>query len=238
MHELAEGDEISVSAPRNNFAIDPAARHHVLLGGGIGITPLLSMARHLQAAGASFELHYFARSEPHAAFRSLLAGSGFSDRTAFHYGLDPEALSAHLRNFLAQRADGAHLYLCGPRPFMDLIQATAAASWAPDYVHLEYFGGDAAALAGPQEEFSVKLASSGAIYAIPAGVPITEILASHGCPVDTSCEQGVCGTCLTGVIEGVPDHRDLFLTEEEQRAGDKILPCVSRAKTPLLVLDL
>lgn len=239
MHELKEGDELIIGGPRNNFPIDPSARHHVLLAGGIGITPLLSMARHLKAAGASFELHYFTRTEQHTAFRPLLAGADFNEHVMLHCALAPEGLRTYLMDFLSRRSDGAHLYLCGPRPFMELVETIAAANhWAPQSVHLEYFAAHPAMLAGPQDEFTVRLARSGAIYTVPAGVPITEVLISNGCAIETSCEQGVCGTCLTGVIEGIPDHRDVYLTDKEKNAGDKMLPCVSRAKTPLLVLDL
>lgn len=238
MHALQEGDAIAISAPRNNFALDPSARRHVLLGGGIGITPLLSMAQHLQAGNASFELHYFSRSAAHTAFHSLLSGPELKDRVTLNHGFDPDALRAYLQRLLGQRADGAHLYFCGPQAFMELIASCAAPSWPPDSVHLEYFAADPAALAGPQQEFRIRLAKSGATYAIPAGVPITEVLAAHGCAIETSCEQGVCGTCLTGVLDGVPDHRDVYLTDAEKSAGNKILPCVSRAKTALLVLDL
>lgn len=239
MHEeLHEGDLINIGAPRNNFHLDQSARHTLLLAGGIGVTPILSMARHLLAAGASFELHYFTRSIAHTAFHSLLSGPEFKGKVNFHYALEPERLGATLHRLLWKRPEGGQLYLCGPRPFMDLVETSAAAGWSPESVHLEYFAADPQSLAGAQEAFQVRLARSGGTYDIPAGKTIVQALAEQGVTIDTSCEQGVCGTCLTGVLEGIPDHRDAFLTEDEQRACDKIMPCVSRAKTPLLVLDL
>lgn len=93
-------------------------------------------------------------------------------------------------------------------------------------------------LTGSQETFQVRLARSDTTFAVPAGRSIVEVLAEHGVHIETSCEQGVCGTCLTGVLDGVPDHRDVFLTDAEKQACDKIMPCVSRAKSLLLVLDL
>lgn len=239
MHEqVREGSELSISAPRNNFALDPRAGHHLLVAGGIGITPLLSMARHLLREGASFELQYFSRSIEHTAFHGLLSGPEFRGRVAFHYALEPEAVRAYLRKLLWARANGAHLYLCGPRPFMDMVEASAAPTWPPDAVHLEYFGADPASLSGPRGSFKVRLARSGGEYVVPPDMSIVKALAGHGITIETSCEQGVCGTCLTGLLEGEADHRDVFLTDEERQAGDKLMPCVSRARGEVLVLDL
>lgn len=239
MHErVKEGDALGISAPRNNFALAAGAAHHLLLAGGIGITPLYGMARSLQEFGASFELQYFSRSIQHTAFHAALSAPQYRGKVAFHYALEPEAVRAYLRKLLWRRDEGAHLYLCGPRPFMDLVEQTAAATWPPEAVHVEYFSADPASLAGPRQSFRVRLARSGGEYEIPAGSTIVKALAAQGFQVVTSCEQGVCGTCLTGLLEGVPDHRDVFLTDEERQAGDKIMPCVSRAKSDLLVLDL
>jgi vanillate O-demethylase ferredoxin subunit len=238
MHVLKEGDIIDIGVPRNNFALATSATHHVLLGGGIGITPLLSMTKQLAAQGASFELHYYTRSVAHTAFYDYLSGKSLVRHVRFHHGLQPEEISLHLNELLGRRDADDHLYLCGPRPFMDMIVGCAQSAWPSDAVHLEYFVADQAALSKPQDEFRIRLARSGMTCHVPVGIPITEVLATHGCPIETSCEQGVCGTCLTGVLEGVPDHRDVFLTDAEKQAGDRILPCVSRAKTDLLVLDI
>jgi len=235
---LKAGDVIEISAPRNNFPLDQGTGRKLLLAAGIGVTPMLSMARHLLARGGPFELQYFTRSIEHTAFHDLLSGAEFSDQVSFHYGLDAEALRVHLQALLSCRPDGAQLYLCGPRPFMDLVVATAAVNWPAEAVHLEYFAADPRLEAAPQQAFRVKLARSGASYDIPAGKSIVQALAAHGVEIPTACEQGICGTCLTGVLEGTPDHRDAFLSEAEKHACDQILPCVSRAKSPLLVLDL
>ena len=239
MHEtLNEGDLLSISVPRNNFALVPAAKHHLLIAGGIGITPLLGMARQLSRAGADFSLVYFSRSVAHTAFHDLLSAPEYRGRVTFHYALEPEHVRAYLRRMLWTRPPDGHLYLCGPRLFMDLVEATAAPTWAPDAVHLEYFSADPASLAGPKGSFVVKLARDGGEFEIAEGRTIIEVLAEHGVMVDTSCEQGVCGTCLTGVLEGLPDHRDVFLTDAEKCTNDRMTVCVSRALTPRLVLDL
>jgi vanillate O-demethylase ferredoxin subunit len=239
MHErVREGALLTISPPRNNFALSPAARHHLLIAGGIGITPLLAMARQLARTGGEFALVYFSRSIAHTAFHDLLSAPEFRSRVSFHYALEPEQVRAYLRKVLWTRPPEGHLYLCGPRPFMDLVEATAAPTWPPSAVHLEYFSADPASLAGPREGFLVKLARHGGEFEIAEGRTIIEVLAEHGVTVETSCEQGVCGTCLTGVLEGEPDHRDVFLTDAEKSANDRMTVCVSRAKTARLVLDL
>ena len=239
MHErVSEGASLVVGTPRNNFALVPGASHHLLIAGGIGITPILAMARHLLATGASFQLVYFSRSIAHTAFHALLSGPEFAGRVTFHYALEPEQVRTYLRKLLWLRPEGAHLYLCGPRSFMDLVETTAAPTWPPDAVHVEHFAADPTALAGPRGSFVVKLARHGGEFTIPEGRSIIEVLAENGVTVETSCEQGVCGTCVTGVLEGEPDHRDVFFTDAEKRANDRMTVCVSRAKGARLVLDL
>ena len=239
MHErVREGDLLTISVPRNHFALSPAAKHHLLVAGGIGITPLLSMAQQLLPSGAAFSLVYFSRSIAHTAFHEYLSTPEFRGRVSFHYALEPEQVRAYLRKLLWSRPADGHLYLCGPRPFMDLVETTAAPTWPPEAVHLEYFSADPASLAGPKGSFLVRLARHGGEFEIAEGRTIIEVLAEHGIIVDTSCEQGVCGTCLTGVLEGEPDHRDVFLTDAEKLANDRMTVCVSRAKSPRLVLDL
>jgi len=239
LHErIAEGDELAISAPRNHFPLAPRAEHHLLLAGGIGVTPLICMARHLHAGSRSFALQYFTRSIAQTAFHALLSHREFRGKVAFHFALDPGALRLYLTNLLHEHAPGTHLYLCGPRPFMDLVEEVAGATWPPESIHAEYFGANPMAYAGPRSEFEVQLALAGGTYRIPADRTIVQALREHGVLIPTSCEQGVCGTCITGVLEGVPDHRDAFLGEEERSAGDKIMPCVSRARSRCLVLDL
>jgi vanillate O-demethylase ferredoxin subunit len=239
MHEtLNEGDLLNISAPRNNFALDESADKSILIAGGIGITPILSMVLRLEALGKPFELQYFSRSIQHTAFHQLLSQKKYAQSVGFHYALEPEAVRAYLRKYLWHRQQGAHLYLCGPRAFMDLVEQTAAVTWPPESVHLEYFTADSNALSGPRDTFIVKLACSGGEYRVTEDKTITQALAEHGIHIETSCEQGVCGTCLTGVLDGIPDHRDVFLTDEEREANDKMCTCVSRAQSDVLVLDL
>jgi len=238
LHEqILPGMRLQISEPRNLFTLAPQARRSLLFAGGIGITPILCMAEHLAQSGAAFELHYCARSQERAAFVERLRRSPYADRVFLHFDEEPDtALDAAA--LLAKPSDDLHLYVCGPGGFMQHVLDTAKdQGWAQDCLHREYF---AAAPIDTRADgsFSVKLASSGQVFEVPADRSIVQVLESHGIDVPVSCEQGVCGTCLTRVLEGVPEHRDLFLTEAEQACNDQFTPCCSRSKTPLLVLDL
>lgn len=238
LHEsVREGDELRIGAPRNNFSLAQGAGLHILVAGGIGITPILSMAQHLAARGEEFELHYFVRSVEHAAFASQLQRSAFSEKVTFHVGVAPSELESVAKRFFATRPKAdAHLYVCGPAPFMSAIEA-AAGAWPTGSVHREYFG----AAAGQQAAngaFTIRLARSCKELVVPAGIPIVEVLEASGIPIDTSCRQGACGTCMVNVLAGTPDHRDSFLLPEEQKEGRCIITCVSRSVSPTLVLDL
>ncbi len=239
MHEeLAVGSTLKIGAPRNNFPLDEQADHSILLAGGIGITPIIAMADRLAALGRSFELHYFARSIAQTAFHDRLSKADYTRQVHFHYSLDPDGVRSYLRKLLWDRRTGGHLYLCGPKPFMDMAETVAAATWPPEAVHLEYFSADPISLAGPRAEFEVSLARTGGTFLVPEDKSIIEVLADNGIDIEYSCEQGVCGTCLTGVLDGEPDHRDMFMTAEEKSANDKMCPCVSRARSSRLTLDI
>jgi len=239
LHErVAEGDRLEVGAPRNLFALAPEAASHLLLAGGIGITPLLAMAQRLAAQRAPFELHYCARSKARAAFVEEIEQSVFAPQVSFHFSEGDAARRLDIAALLAQRRPGQHLYVCGPVAFMDAVLAAAKAQGWPDaQVHREIFGAAPVDSSG-DIAFEVQLNSSGRVVAVPAGCTIIHALSDAGVFVPTSCEQGICGTCLTPVLSGMPDHRDQYLTDEERAAGQLILPCCSRAKSARLVLEL
>jgi vanillate O-demethylase ferredoxin subunit len=239
MHELVnEGDTLTISAPRNHFALAHEASHSMLLAGGIGVTPILCMAQRLAITGASFEMHYATRSRERTAFHDRIAASGFARNVQFHFDDGAAAQKLQLETLLAHPAAGTHLYVCGPKGLMDAALKTARANgWAEPQIHYEYFGAEATGKAG-DGSFEVKLASSGRIVLIPADQTVTQALDQAGIEILTSCEQGVCGTCITRVLQGEPDHRDLYFTPEEQAKNDQFTPCCSRSKSPLLVLDL
>ncbi|RDK02231.1 PDR/VanB family oxidoreductase [Paraburkholderia lacunae] len=233
-----EGDLIRIGVPRNHFPVDSQAPRHLLLAGGIGVTPILSMAEHLSSAGAAFDMHYCTRSRDRTAFAERLAGSTFCDRVQFHFddaGIDQ---AFDLAGVIAAAVADTHLYVCGPRGFMEAVLAEARAQgWVEHRLHYEFFSGTVSN-AAEEQAFQVRIASSGASIDVPPGCTVVEALARHGVEVLTSCEQGVCGTCMTRVLEGQPDHRDSYLTVEEKAHGEYFLPCCSRSKSTLLVLDL
>jgi vanillate O-demethylase ferredoxin subunit len=238
MHErIAEGAELEVGLPRNHFGLADGAHHSVLFAGGIGITPLLAMAEHLHGHGLPFTLHYSVRNAARAAFRQRLEDAPFASRVRLH--IDEEGMSLDVADALADCPPGTHLYVCGPAGYIDHVLATARSlGWSDARLHREYFGAAPAVAEDGERAFDVRIASSGGTYTVPPGRTVVQVLAEHGVDVPVSCEQGVCGTCLTRVLDGIPEHRDLYQTEEEQAANDQFTPCCSRAKTALLVLDL
>jgi vanillate O-demethylase ferredoxin subunit len=240
MHEVVkEGDLLTISAPRNHFALAHDAQRHLLLAGGIGVTPILCMAERLAVMGADFRMHYATRSRERTAFIGRIQDADFADKVAFHFddGLPDQKLD--LSAVLARPEAGTHLYVCGPKGFMDAVLNTARAQgWDESQLHWEFFAGMDAAPRADDGSFEVQLASSGRVITITPDKTVVQALAEAGVEVQTSCEQGVCGTCLTRVLEGEPDHRDMYLAPEEQAANDQFLPCCSRSKSPRLVLDL
>ena len=238
LHEqINTGDRLQISEPRNLFPLVHEARRSLLFAGGIGITPILCMAERLAHSNADFELHYCARSSDRAAFVERIRQSAFADRVFVHFDEQPETLM-NAAQVLANPQPDVHLYVCGPAGFMQhVLDSARTQGWAEDRLHREYFA--AAAIDSSHDgSFSVKVASSGQIIEIPADKTVVAVLESHGIDIPMSCEQGVCGTCLTNVLEGIPDHRDMFLTEEEQACNNQFTPCCSRSKSPLLVLDI
>ena len=239
MHDgVVAGQRLQISPSKNHFPLAHGASRHLLIAGGIGITPILCMAERLARTEADFALHYCTRSRERTAFAGRIAASSFADRVAFHFD-DAEATQRlDVSALLATPRAGEHVYVCGPQGFMNAVLATArAAAWSEAQLHFEFFGAELAALAGDQA-FEVQLASSGRTVTVPADRSVVQALADAGVMVMTSCEQGVCGTCLTRVLGGECDHRDQYLTPEERAAQDQFLPCCSRARSTRLVLDL
>ncbi len=237
-HELSEGSTLKISAPRNNFELDGRAKRHVLVAGGIGITPLLSMAQALLASGQDFVLHYCTRSQERMAFRTFLEQPRFCENVVFHFDDGPEGQRFDIAALSAEPEDGTHLYVCGPTGFMDAVLAATRDHWPTASVHREYFTVEAAETDGEERPFRIQIGDGGDILDVPADRSIVDVLADAGIEIPTSCEQGICGTCLTQVLQGTPDHRDLVLTEEEHAENDQMTLCCSRARSDLLVLDL
>lgn len=238
VHErIKVGDVIQISEPRNHFAL-VHADHYLLLAGGIGVTPILCMAERLAAIGAPFDLHYCSRSPERTAFLDRIRSSAFTGRAQFHFDSGDPAQKLQLDKALGASNPGTHLYVCGPAGFIEFVTSTARShGWSGDRVHLEYFGAATQDTAG-KTAFEVKIASSGFVYQIAADKSVCSALSEHGIDIPVSCEQGVCGTCITRVLEGRPDHRDVYFTDEEKTVNDQFTPCCSRATSRRLVLDL
>ncbi len=233
---FAEGGTVRVGLPRNQFPLDASAPCSVLIGGGIGVTPVLSMAHQLSESGRDFTLHYCARERDRAAFLPELDATSFRDHVRTHFDDGPAAQRLDPARDLPPPDTGAHLYVCGPTGFMDWVIAEAMGLGYPEArVHREYFTAEVdAGGAG----FEVEVASSGQVVAVPDGTTIVQALATLGIKVEVSCEQGICGTCLCTVLDGIPEHRDTYLTDDEKAGNDQVLLCCSRSKSPRLLLDL
>lgn len=239
MHALQPGQRLRISAPRNHFPLVENARRHLLFAGGIGITPVLAMAEHLAVSGQDFVLHYSARSAARMAFAQRIRSGPVGTRAVFHF--DDGGVQQRLDLDLALGApqDGNHVYVCGPAGFMDWVLAGARArGWPEAQLHKEYFSAPDQPVGATDDAFEVQIGHGGAIHAVPAGRSVVQVLAEHGIEIQVSCEQGVCGTCLTRVLDGTPDHRDVYLTDQEKAANDYFTPCCSRARSGRLVLDL
>jgi vanillate O-demethylase ferredoxin subunit len=237
IHEtIRVGDIVTISHPRNNFALQENAAHSVLIAGGIGITPLLSMIRRLEVLGRCWTLFYAARTRGSAAFLEDLDALR-SVRSNLHLHFDQETLGRMLDLSAIVKAApaNAHLYCCGPVPMLEAFER-AAADRPRSQVHVEYFTAkEAPAIEGG---FEVKLARSKRTIMVAPGKTILETLLEAGVAANHACSEGVCGTCETRVIEGMPDHRDQFLNTEERAANKTMMICCSGSKSPTLTLDL
>ncbi|OMQ34457.1 Rieske 2Fe-2S domain-containing protein [Ensifer sp. 1H6] len=231
---VREGDVLAISEPRNNFPLRRDALHTIFVAGGIGVTPLLAMAQALSNQSLSHELHYFAQNEQQLAFGECRAALGGAVKP--HLGLSPDATVTVLRQLLSPYRPDTQLYICGPGPMLEATRALAAeVGWPEATVHFEYFKNTN--VIDNSSSFEVALARSCLTIKVAAGQSILEAMREAGVDLPSSCEQGACGTCLATVIEGEPDHQDVYLSPSERASGTKIMTCVSRSKSARLVLD-
>ena len=227
-----DGDEILIAPPRNNFPLMKSPAGYTFIAGGIGITPVLSMIRHLKATGGRFKLCYCTRSPEQTAFRDELGGPEFRGQVVIHHDGGDPTRGLDLWPVLDQPK--GHVYCCGPRGLMVAVRDMTG-HWSPSAVHFEAF-------TEPQKHtpddkpFRVRLARSGAVVEVPAGTTMLDAIRAAGHQAASSCESGTCGTCRTGLITGEADHRDLVLADNERT--DNIMICVSRARGGELVIDM
>lgn len=233
--DLKNGMQIQVSAPRNLFPLTKA-KHSVLIGGGIGITPLITMAYQLLQDGQSFELHYCGSSVERCAFVDEIKGSDLTQFTTFHFKADGQSHRQYFEENFPKFDPQSHVYTCGPNGFMDwVIDLAKSHDFKDAQIHKEYFQVEVETTG---ESFEVVAQRSNKIITVSAEESLIDALAREGIKIEKSCEQGVCGTCLCDVLEGEPDHRDVYLTDDEKADNDQILVCCSRSKSARLVLDI
>ncbi len=232
VHEtLHAGAEAHVSAPRCNFALSSRAKRHVFIAGGIGITPFLAMARAARKLGTPFKLAYCSSLATPPFFAELRALCG--DDVTFYRASGAERRRFDASSDLPDRAEGTHLYCCGPLRLTEAVRA-ATAQWAQDQVHFEVFQPSLDENFKP-ELFDIEIASSGRTLRVPANKSALEVLREDGFIIPSSCELGVCGSCECGYRDGVVIHRDSVLPVGARQ--DRMMLCVSRARVKV-TLDL
>ncbi|MFC5729733.1 MULTISPECIES: PDR/VanB family oxidoreductase [Nocardioides] len=230
--ELRRGDTVTAHLPRSTFAPVSRARRHLLVAGGIGVTPIVSHLRAARTRRQEAQVLYVFREGYGAHVDDVVA---LTDGSAelLH---DRQAFFARLRRVLTEQPLGTHLYVCGPAAMTDAVLETAAAlGWPCSRMHHERFGVDAL---DPGDPFTVELTSTGATLEVPSGTSLLEALEGAGLDVPNLCRQGVCGECRLSVTAGKPLHRDLFLSEDEKAAAECVMACVSRADGPTLEIAL
>lgn len=233
--EIKDGMQLQVSAPRNLFSL-AKAKHSVLIGGGIGITPLITMAYQLLKDGQSFELHYCGSSSERCAFVDEIKHGDLAKYTSFHFKAEGQSHRQYFEDHFKKLYLESHIYTCGPNGFMDwVIDLAKSHTFAEHQIHKEYFQVE---VETSGTAFEVVAQRSNKIITVSAEESLIDALAREGIKIEKSCEQGVCGTCLCDVLEGEPDHRDVYLTDDEKADNDQILVCCSRAKSARLVLDI
>ncbi|MFD1384143.1 PDR/VanB family oxidoreductase [Rhodanobacter aciditrophus] len=238
LHRMKEGDALKCFTPQNHFLLSNPRVPALLMGAGIGVTPLIPMAQMLKKAGTDFQFHYSAKNPESAAFYEALQQSAFVDKMTFHFS---ERQRIDLKKVLGGADPKMHIYVCGPSAYIEAVLDTAMAmGWSSEKLHREFFSGKRSASMDEalKESFQVKVASTGEVFDVEPGVSITQALEMNGVDIPVSCEEGWCGTCMTRLLEGVPDHRDTFLSDAERLEGKIIMPCCSGSRSDLLVLDL
>ena len=230
--DLATGDRLAASVPRSFFQLQENGQA-VLLAGGIGITPMLSIADALHEKNVDLQFHYCAKSRDQAAYIDQIQRRSWSNSLSFH--ASDQGCRINLKEVLEKSEPDVHFYACGPNRFLDEITSILTENGRQDQLQVEKFHSEVE-LTG--SSFIVELASSGRRVTVAEDETILTALQREDIDIPFSCTEGICGTCETGVIEGEIDHRDLFLTEEERASGKLIMPCCSRAKGPLIKLDL
>jgi len=232
---LHEGALLTIAAPRNHFPLaGREARFHLLLAGGIGVTPMISMIAELECRSAPWRLHYCTRTRSRTAFLERLAPYIDAGKVVLHHDDGDPARGLDITSLLSNFEIGTHLYYCGPPGFMRACGDNLE-PWPPHTVHREFFTGAALPSSGDNEPFQIKLRHSNKTLDVPSDKSIADVLDANGVNVETDCKEGYCGTCITRYLAGTPEHRDTVLSDKERKTY--VMICCARAKG-LLELDL
>lgn len=238
VHALDVGDRVTISPPRNSFPLDAEATHSVLIAGGIGVTPIVAMAEELHRRGASFEVHVYARTPEALPLGRHLDGRAWRDRVSVHFSALGDGFRGNAQAVIPRPTPGSALYVCGPLGMIaSSVGCAAALEWPRHAVHTEQFA-RAQAVQTSGEAFTVVVASSGKEYAVGPAETIAAVLRRDGVEVTLACEQGICGSCLTPVLAGLPDHRDEVQSPAERESNTLINVCCSRSLSPSLTLGI
>lgn len=233
MHQLQPGDQVVVSEPSNDFEMVQSNAPVLLLAGGIGVTPLISMATELKGLGTQFQFHYTARSKDVMGFYDKL-GAEFQANINFHFD---NQTPIDLVSLFKQQEPGTQIYICGPKGMIDAARSAAKqAGHSEEAIHVELFSAPDTQL--DDQPFEVEINDTGEVFTIPPGKTIIEVLEDAGKDLMFDCQRGDCGICQTDVISGTPDHRDVVLSQADRDSGKVMQICVSRAKSKRLILDL
>lgn len=235
--QVEEGEELVISLPRNHFQLNLDADYYLLVAGGIGVTPLLAMAHQLHAAGKAFRLYYRSRSLNWAAYATELDAQPWSDAVGYYFSDEGGRESFQIEQMLGAAPANTQLYVCGPNSFIEMIEQAAIPVLGEEAVHSEKFYPEEHDTSG-DKPFELVCQKSGLTVEIPADQTIVEVLDANGIDVPVSCTEGICGSCISKVIEGEVEHRDEVLTKADREKRHLFTPCCSRAKGDRLVVDL
>jgi len=231
---IRAGAQLKISAPRNNFPLDSDAGSFLFIAGGIGITPIMAMVRWCVANQKPWRLSYAARSRQRAAFYEELSALGGDHH--FHFD-DERGQIFDAAQAISGLTEGERIYCCGPDPLMNAVKELTA-NFPSGTARFEWFTAPQSDEPQESNSFTVRLERSGGEFEVPEQKSILEVLEENGFEIPFSCREGLCGTCLTNVCSGEPDHRDYVLSDEERASGKMMTICCSRSKSPLLTLDL
>ena len=233
--DIREGDVLACSVPRNNFPLRRDSLKTIFVAGGIGLTPLLSMAQSLDVMNLNYEFHYFVQNEDHIAFSFIL--KKLKNAPSVYLGLSPKLTKNKLNEILPDPKNSMNLYVCGPGPMLETTRQVAAElDWPDNSVHFEYFKNSK--VIDDSSSFEIELARSALSLKVQSGQSVLEVLRANGLDLPSSCEQGACGTCKVSVVDGAIDHQDVYLNESEKLKGNVMMTCVSRALSKRLILDI